>query len=69
MSVIKRASSGLPSCFGVARLVLSVHNNFGDEDGILEDFYGRKGERHVFAATSKFQSIQYFMRNSILYRA
>ena len=46
ISVIKRASSGPPCCFGVARLVLSIHDNFGDEDGILEDFYGRKGERH-----------------------
>ena len=43
---IKRASSGPPCCFGVARLVLSIHDNFGDKDGILEDFYGRKGERH-----------------------
>ena len=43
-SVIKRISSGPPCCFGVARLVLSIHDNFGDEDGILEDFYGRKGE-------------------------
>lgn len=29
-------------CFGVAWLVLSIHDNFGDEDGILEDFYGKK---------------------------
>ena len=43
---IKRASSGPPCCFGVARLVLSIHDNFGNEDGILEDFYSRKGERH-----------------------
>ena len=46
ISVIKHASSGPPCWFGVARLVLSIHDNFGDEDGILEDFYGKKGERH-----------------------
>ena len=46
MSKIKRVSSGPPCCFGVVRLVLSVHDNFGDEDWILEDFYGRKSERH-----------------------
>ena len=46
ISVIKRVSSGPPCCFGVARFVLSIHGYFGDEDGILEDFYGRKGERH-----------------------
>ena len=31
---------------GVARLVLPIHDNFGAEDGILEDLYGRKGEGH-----------------------
>ena len=46
ISVIKRALSGPPCCLSVARLVLPVHDNFGNEDGILEDFYGRKGERH-----------------------
>ena len=43
---IKRASSGPPCFFCVARLVLSIYDNSGDEDGILEDFYGRKCERH-----------------------
>ena len=38
ISLIKRVSSGPPCCFGVIRLVLSIHDNFGDEDGILEDF-------------------------------
>ena len=42
ISVIKRTSSGPPCCFGMARLVLSIHGNFGDEDGILEDFTAEK---------------------------
>ena len=46
ISLIKHVSSGPPCCFGVVRLVLSIHDNFGDENGISEDFYGRKGERH-----------------------
>ena len=46
ISLIKRVSSGPPCCFGVVRLVLSIHDNFDDQDGILEDFYGRKGESH-----------------------
>ena len=46
ISAIKRVSSGPPCCFGVVRFVLSIHDNFGDEDASLEDFYNRKGERH-----------------------
>ena len=45
-SLIKCVSSGPPCCFGVVRLVLSIFDNFGDDDGILMDFYGRKGERY-----------------------
>ena len=41
ISVIKHALSGPPRC-----LSLTIHDNFGNEDGILENFYGRKGERH-----------------------
>ena len=46
ISLIKRVSRGPPCCFGVVRLVLSIHDNFGDEDGMLQNFYSRKGERH-----------------------
>ena len=38
ISLMKPVSSGPPCCFGVVRLVLSIHDNFGDEDGTLEDF-------------------------------
>ena len=44
--------------FGVARLVLPIYDNFGDEDGILEDFYGRKGERHPKQDSHDFSRCQ-----------
>ena len=40
--------------FGVARLVLSIHDNFGDEDENLEDLYGRKGEGHPIQDSHDF---------------
>ena len=58
ISLIKRVSSGPPRCFGVVRLVLSIHDNFGDEDGVLEDFYGRKGERHPKQDSHDFSRCQ-----------
>ena len=42
ISVIKRTSSGPPCCFCVAHLVLLIHDNFGDEDGILRIFTAEK---------------------------
>ena len=38
ISVIKCALSGPSCCFGVVCLVLSIHDNFGNEAGNLEDF-------------------------------
>ena len=34
---IKRVCSDPPCCLGVFSNILSVHDNFGDEDGILRD--------------------------------
>ena len=44
--------------FGVARLVLLIHDNFGDKDGILEDLYGRKGEGHPKQDSHDFSRCQ-----------
>ena len=44
--------------FGVARLILPIHDNFGDEDGILKDFYGRKVERHLKQDSHDFSRCQ-----------
>ena len=38
-----RVLSGPKCCFGVVRLVLSIHDNFGDEDGILLRFSITRG--------------------------
>ena len=35
-----------PCCTSVFLDLLPVHDNFGNEDGILRDFYYRKSERH-----------------------
>ena len=56
--VIKCASSGPPCCSWCGRLVLSIHDNFGDEDGILEDLYGRKGEGHPKQDSHDFSRCQ-----------
>ena len=58
ISVIKCASSEPPCCFWCGRLVLSIHDNFGDEDGILEDLYGRKGEGHPKQDSHDFSRCQ-----------
>ena len=58
ISVIKCASSGPPCCFWCGRLVLSIHDNFGNEDGILEDLYGRKGEGHPKQDSHDFSRCQ-----------
>ena len=42
MRVIKCVSSGPPGCFGGVRLVLSRHDNIGDEGGILRIFTAEK---------------------------
>ena len=44
--------------FGVAQLGLSIHDNFGDEDGILEDLYDRKGEGHPKQDSHDFSRCQ-----------
>ena len=44
--------------FGVVLLVSSIHDNFGDEDGILEDLYGREGEGHLKQDSRDFSRCQ-----------
>ena len=46
IDAIKRVCSELPCCPGPFLDLLSVHDNFGDENGILRDILLPKSERH-----------------------
>ena len=46
MDSIKRVCSEPPCCPGAFLDLLSIHDNFGDENGILGLFYSGKSERN-----------------------
>ena len=46
MDSIKRFCSEPPCCPGAFLDLLSIHDNFGDENGILGLFYSGKSERN-----------------------
>ena len=52
---IKRVCSEAPCCPGVFNELSSVHDNFGDEDGILRDILREKVKTFLHKIHTTFQ--------------